>query len=353
MLVSAEQVSRWHPDKYADQISDAIFQACYEQDHNTRSAIETLVKGTTVVIAGELSTLADIEIDAIVESMAERYNYPVEKIIKLLTLQSPEIANAMKNNGAGDQCTVIGYATNESPSGLPIAFHYANKIIREYEKLVKSSKLFNGDAKVIVTMDDSHPNVIEEVQMSVCHKASFLLHDVRNYLENRFGQEFECKKWVINPGGTWTVGGPLADCGLTGRKIVCDQYGFSVPVGGGAFSGKDFSKLDRSGAYVARVLAKNLLREISSEPNTQMLVKLTYMMGELQPVTASVDIITHRVTFRDVAPELKYRQSLRADVVTSLIKPDSIDLIELSSGCHFYNTDIEALSECGGIYEKL
>ena len=103
MLVSAEQVSRWHPDKYADQISDAIVQACYEQDHDTRSAIETLVKGTTVVIAGELSTLADIEIDAIVESMAERYNYPVEKIIKLLTLQSPEIANAMKNKGAGDQ----------------------------------------------------------------------------------------------------------------------------------------------------------------------------------------------------------------------------------------------------------
>lgn len=349
MLVSAEQVSRWHPDKYADQISDAIFQACYEQDPNTRSAIETLVKGTTVVIAGELSTLADIEIDAIVESMAERYNYPVEKIIKLITLQSPEIANAMEDNAAGDQCTIVGYATNESPSKLPIAFHYANMIMREYEKLVESSKLFNGDAKVIVTVDTSHPNIIEEVQMSVCHKANFLLHDVRDYLENRFGQQFYCKKWVINPGGAWTMGGPLADCGLTGRKIVCDQYGFSVPVGGGAFSGKDFSKLDRSGAYAARILAKNLLKQTSEASDAQMLVKLTYMMGKKQPVTATADFITNSATFHDIVPELEHRSSLNVDAVMSLIKPDDIDLVKLSSGCHFYNTDIESLSECGGI----
>src|SRR5690554_754764 len=271
-LFSTEQVSKYHPDKACDQISDAILDAVLKEDPNARVAVETLWKGTTVVLAGEVTArfgygwLKGI-VEEAVYRVANKLKYKVEKIVNLIENQSPEIAKAVNQKdgiGAGDQGIMFGYATIESDSLLPWGFDLANRLISIIEDDVDYNEdtILKGDAKVQVTVDLDAPSPVESLHtllISVCHKEGYELEYIKEYVQELLkanGIEIKSNvKLLINPAGTWTIGGPGADAGLTGRKIVCDQYGGFVPVGGGAFSGKDPSKVDRSASYMARHLA--------------------------------------------------------------------------------------------------
>lgn len=294
-LFSTEQVSKYHPDKYADQISDAILDACLAQDPHSRVACECMVKGTVVVLGGEITTAAQIDYDDVVRSVAKKLGYEVDEVIVLINTQSPEIAGGVDGGeelGAGDQGMMYGYATRETMSRLPFGFDLANRIIKAIEDDVENNPLtvFQGDAKCQVTVDlDEKPTMssVKKILVSVCHKPERLAAAkvaVYNILD-----DLDVPAWVeviVNPAGSWTIGGPTADCGLTGRKIVCDQYGGYCPVGGGAFSGKDPSKVDRSGAYMARRIACDLLEWHSALKWVE--VQIAYAIGCAEPMSVSV-----------------------------------------------------------------
>lgn len=331
-LFSTEQISRYHPDKYADQISDAILTECLRQDSNSHCGIETMVKDNTVVLGGEITTNAVVDYEAIVRRVADKLNYKVDKIINLIGKQSPEINGAVvadENIGAGDQGIMFGYATSETESYLPFGFDLANKIIKIIEKDVEDNSVLIGDAKCQVTVDLDNPGTVEEVLVSVCHSKEFDLDYIKAYVKNLLGNVVSPKKWTINPAGTWNVGGATADCGLTGRKIVCDQYGGYCAVGGGAFSGKDPSKVDRSATYMARKIAVDLVKQYGLK---WCEVQLAYAIGVAEPV--SVNIKNDRG--EDYADVVRSTYDLTPKGIIKALDMLNIDYEKRAEGCHFY-----------------
>lgn len=301
-LFSTEQVSKYHPDKYADQISDAILDACLAQDPHSHVACEVMVKGSTIILAGEITTKALVEYGATAIKVAKKLRYPVTNILTYIDTQSREIARGVgegKDMGAGDQGLMYGYATAETESRLPFGFDLANKIIKAIEDDVENNPdtVFRGDAKCQVTVDlDEKPTMesVKKILVSACHRSGISLEAVQHAIHEilwSLGVDTKAVEVIANPAGTWTVGGPAADCGLTGRKIVCDQYGGYCPVGGGAFSGKDPSKVDRSGAYMARVIARDLV-DVFGLASAE--VQLAYAIGRADPM--SIHITAKRKT---------------------------------------------------------
>ena len=302
-LFSTEQISKFHPDKACDQISDAILDAILKEDPSARVAVETLWKGRTVVVAGEVTANPHVNVDAIAENavynVASKLGYEVEKIVNLIGSQSPEIANAVNQEddvAAGDQGIMFGYATVESESLLPWGFDFANRVISIIEDDVDYNQLtpLKGDAKVQVTVDLDAPNPEESLHtllISACHDEDIRLWELKDYIKELLkenGIKLDTNvKLLINPAGTWTIGGPEADAGLTGRKIVCDQYGGFVPVGGGAFSGKDPSKVDRSASYMARHLAVSAIYKFAEEGLRWIQIQLAYAIGVKEPVSVT------------------------------------------------------------------
>lgn len=294
-VVTTEQVSKYHPDKYADQISDAIVAACLEEDPLSHVACESLVKDSTVVLAGEITTKASIDYDHIVSDVASSLSYKVDRIINLISTQSPEINRAVvhdgtqNNLGAGDQGIVFGYAVN-SPSHdcLPLGVWVTNQIMAKIEDDVEHNPetILRGDAKCQVV--DAQGS-ITEVLISTCLRDTAPENEgqVAEYIKNLVSDIKELKEanFVINPSGRWTIGGPAGDCGLTGRKLVCDAYGGYAPIGGGCTSGKDLTKIDRSGAYASRKLAVEILKKYQLE---DCLIQLSYGIGLSEPRSVSV-----------------------------------------------------------------
>jgi S-adenosylmethionine synthetase len=349
-LFSTEQVSKWHPDKYADQISDAILDHCLRWDKNAKVAVETLVKGTTVVLAGEITAQVTYEsIKDVVHRVADKLGYKVDKIINLIEKQSTEIANAViQNDGsvaAGDQGIMFGYATTESNSLLPYGFDLANRVISVIEDDVDYNKasILKGDAKVQVTVDfEKQPEEsLHTLLISVCHKERLELADVQDYMKHLLEANdipMPSEKLLINPAGVWTVGGPEADAGLTGRKIVCDQYGGYVPVGGGAFSGKDPSKVDRSGSYMARYLATKAIYKFADQGLRWIQIQLAYAIGVKEPVSVAyvsnvrgdeeleAAIKTYLETF-DLTP---------TGIINHLQLVEKTNYERRAEGCHYY-----------------
>ena len=333
-LFSTEAVSKYHPDKYADQISDAILTECLKQDRQSHCGIETMVKGNTVVLGGEITSKADINYDQIVRRVAKKLGYRADKIINLISEQSPEINSAVLSDediGAGDQGIMFGYATRETASRLPYAFDVANRIIAALEDDADNNPdtILKGDAKTQVTIDLDTGEIVTVV-VSVCHKEGCELDEVQHYVLALVGDECICDDWIINPAGTWTVGGAEADCGLTGRKIVCDQYGGFCRVGGGAFSGKDPSKVDRSASYMAHRIACDLLEKFDLE---WCEVQIGYAIGMSQPVSLSIrndadmELFDYVANTYDLTPAgiIRELDLLHADYET------------IAEGCHFYN----------------
>lgn len=298
-VITTEQISKYHPDKYADQLSDAIVAACLSEDPSSHVACETLVKDTTVVLAGEISTTASLNYNQLIRSVADSLGYRVDKIINLISSQSPEINKAVvkdgstDNLGAGDQGIVFGYATNAPEHDyLPLGVWVTNQIIERIERDTETNpdSPFKGDAKCQVVDDCGR---ITEVLVSTCLKETVLdsMEDISTYIRNLVADIGEIKDahFVINPSGRWTIGGPVGDCGLTGRKLVCDAYGGYAPIGGGCTSGKDLTKVDRSGAYASRKLAVDVLKKYQLE---DCLIQLSYGIGLSEP--RSVSVIGHR-----------------------------------------------------------
>lgn len=341
-LFSTEQVSKYHPDKYADQISDAILTECLKQDKNSHCGIEAMVKGNSVVLGGEITTKAVIDCDAIVRRVAHKLGYQVNEVINLMSKQSPEINAAVEsdgNIGAGDQGIMFGYACKDTDSYLPYGFDLANKIIKTIENDVENNgvSILKGDAKCQVTVDlDEEQNIkaVKEILISVCHRENLEIEIVQRYVEYLISDllnGFE-GKLTINPSGTWTIGGPTADCGLTGRKIVCDQYGGYCAVGGGAFSGKDPSKVDRSASYMARKIAIDMLKEYGLK---ESFVQLGYAIGKSEPMSVWVEGKNESGVKFNLSEVVEKHYDLTPKGIIETLNLLNIDYETLAEGCHY------------------
>lgn len=304
MLFTTEAVSKGHPDKFCDQVSDKITQyilTCtkHEDIYNKgKAAIEVLAKNQTIVIAGEywlpnkqqitLTKLYEL-VDIVVRDIGYTTEY---EIINLLEQQSIEIRNAVSQNkeiGAGDQGMMFGYATNITDGYLPVGYYYAQKIMREYATFIQTNKAFRPDAKCQIAVDEN--NNIKQILISAQHikdiKHKEIVNDINDFLLKVLGSTIYdgIQNIIINPSGSFISGGFEADCGLTGRKIINDSYGSFARHGGGAFSGKDYTKVDRSGAYIARYWAKQF---VASNYCDRCEIQISYCIGISKPFSIRV-----------------------------------------------------------------
>ena len=273
MIRTAECITPKHPDKICDRISDAILDACLEQDPNTRAAIETMGGHGIISVTGELTTTAYVEIPDIVRSVYDDDIGIQTNIVK----QSPEISQGVDTGGAGDQGIMIGYACNENEEFVPQEYYLARKLCKFlYSK-------FPYDGKTQVTMNGNSLRVVCSFQNAPGEELRSL---VLQYFEDY--PQYHIESLHCNPAGDWSIGGFVADTGLTGRKLAVDNYGPRIPLGGGAFSGKDASKVDRSAAYAARRVAVDYLKKYKAQ---EVYVTLAYAIGYDKPLqaTAMVD----------------------------------------------------------------
>ena len=306
-LFTSESVTEGHPDKIADQVSDAILDACLEQDPYSRVACETLTATGLVVIAGEITTKAYVDFQTLVRGVVASIGYDNAlygfdsntcAVISTINKQSGDIAQGVDTGGAGDQGMMFGYATNETPELMPLAISLAHKLVRKLTEVRKSGQLSylrpDGKSQVTVEYDGAgNPVRVDAVVISSQHSDSVAnedLHaDILKYVIQAVIPENlldENTKYHINPTGRFVIGGPMGDTGLTGRKIIVDTYGGSGRHGGGAFSGKDPTKVDRSAAYVARYIAKNI---VAAGLASRVEVQLAYAIGVAEPVSVLVD----------------------------------------------------------------
>lgn len=352
-LFSTEQVSKWHPDKYADQISDAILDDILKQDDNARVAVETLVKGTTVVVAGEISSSLITNLKTLVvkavHKVASKLRYEVKDIHYLIENQSLEIANAVNQTdgvAAGDQGIMFGYATSESESLLPWGFDFANRVISIIEDDVDYNPhtILKGDAKVQVTVNLSATSPeasLHTLLISACHHEYIKLQHVQLYIkdlleENGITLDPQVRL-LINPAGVWTVGGPAADAGLTGRKIVCDQYGGFVPVGGGSFSGKDPSKVDRSASYMARHLAVSSIYKFADQGLDWIEIQLAYAIGIKEPISVIFKSnLKDQGTIQELQEFINKHDLTPSGIINFLGLTENTNYERRAEGCHYF-----------------
>jgi S-adenosylmethionine synthetase len=307
LLFTSESVTEGHPDKIADQISDAILDACLDQDPHSRVACETLTATGLVVIAGEISTRAYVDFQSLVRGVVASIGYDNAvygfdsntcAVISTINKQSGDIAMGVDTGGAGDQGMMFGYATDETPELMPLAISLAHKLTKRLSEVRKSGQLSylrpDGKSQVTVEYDaNGKPIRIDAVVISTQHAESVTNEDLRADILKDVIQATvpadlldEDTKYHINPTGRFVIGGPMGDTGLTGRKIIVDTYGGSGRHGGGAFSGKDPTKVDRSAAYMARYIAKNI---VAAGLAHRCEVQLAYAIGVAEPVSVLVD----------------------------------------------------------------
>jgi S-adenosylmethionine synthetase len=284
-IYTAESVTSGHPDKVCDQISDAILDECLRQDAKSRVAIETFGSHGLLVIGGEVTTKAKFDAERIARKVYKNIGYTDKlKIITNIIRQSPDIAMGVDTGGAGDQGIMYGYATDETPEYMPLGIVLAHKLTSKLEDLRRSKKLpwLLPDGKSQVTIKNGK---VDTVLVSCQHKKSISHDDIQRILIKELIKPIigsvEGVKILVNPTGKFCVGGFMGDTGLTGRKIMVDSYGGMFPHGGGAFSGKDPTKVDRSGAYMCRFVAKNI---VSKKLAKRCLVSVSYAIGEADPL---------------------------------------------------------------------
>ena len=311
VLFTSESVSMGHPDKVADQISDAILDACLKGDPNSRVACETLVTTGLCVVSGEITTKTNVEYAKIARETIKKIGYTDDAfgingdtcaVMVTIDRQSPDISQGVtagkglhKEQGAGDQGMMFGYACRETPSLMPLAIDLSHRLVEKHAKLRQSGKIkyLRPDAKSQVTVEyhDDKPVRVDAVVISTQHdedvKHSRIQKDMIAMIKDVVPAKFIDKKtkFHINPTGRFVVGGPHGDCGLTGRKIIVDTYGGMGRHGGGAFSGKDPSKVDRSAAYAARYVAKNV---VAAGLADRCEVQIAYAIGVAEPVSVNV-----------------------------------------------------------------
>ena len=308
---TAESVSEGHPDKMADQISDAVLDAMIAQDPNARVACETLIKTGVVIIAGEITTVARVDLDDLVRKVICDIGYTSSQVgfdgttcavMSIIGKQSGDIAQGVdreipETQGAGDQGLMFGYASDETDVLMPAPITYAHRLVQRQAEVRKSGQLswLRPDAKSQITFRyrNGHPIGIEAVVLSTQHDPDISQADLREAVIEYIIHPVLPEKWLgpetvyhINPTGNFVIGGPMGDCGLTGRKIIVDTYGGMAHHGGGAFSGKDPSKVDRSAAYAGRYVAKNI---VAAGLAGRCEIQISYAIGVAEPTSISID----------------------------------------------------------------
>ena len=305
-LFTSESVTEGHPDKIADQISDAVLDAIYDKDPNGRVACEALVTTGLAFVAGEITTSCYIEIPQIVRQTIHKIGYvdPANGfawrtcgVSTSIQSQSPDIALGVDKGGAGDQGMMFGYATNETPEYMPTPIMLAHKLARRLAEVRKQHLvdylLPDGKTQATIEYHDGHVARVDALVVSAHHKARVPLSKIKADIKKLVIEPIVPKHWLdkkttvyVNPTGRFEVGGPMGDTGLTGRKIVMDTYGGWIGHGGGAFSGKDPTKVDRSAAYMARYIAKNLVAAGAAD---KCEIQLAYAIGVAEPVSIMVN----------------------------------------------------------------
>ncbi|AAW84934.1 methionine adenosyltransferase [Aliivibrio fischeri] len=324
-LFTSESVSEGHPDKIADQISDAVLDAILEQDPKARVACETYVKTGMVMVGGEVTTSAWVDIEEITRETVREIGYVHSDmgfdanscaVLNTIGKQSPDINQGVdkadpKEQGAGDQGIMFGYATNETPILMPAPITYSHLLVQKQAEVRKSGKLdfLRPDAKSQVTFQYDQGKIvgIDAVVLSTQHCDSVTTPDLREAVMEEIIKPVLPAEWLnkdtnffINPTGRFVIGGPMGDCGLTGRKIIVDTYGGAARHGGGAFSGKDPSKVDRSAAYAARYVAKNI---VAAGMADRCEIQLSYAIGVADPTSIMVETFGTEKVSHDIIIE--------------------------------------------------
>ena len=351
---TSESVSEGHPDKISDLISDSIANAIINGNINHRAAVETLVTTNSVVVAGEYkrdTPIDDDTIDAIVRQVVKNIGYEQEgfhwanlTVVNKLHGQSADIALGTDDFGAGDQGLMFGYACNETPDLMPSAIYYSHKILKRLAVERRNGEEWIGpDSKSQVTMQYDgigKPVGISTIVCSTQHSDDVSTQMVRDRVEQIITEELsdvdlKNTEFLINPTGRFVIGGPDGDTGLTGRKIIVDTHGGYAPHGGGAFSGKDCTKVDRSAAYMARYLAKNIVASGKAENCT---VQLSYAIGVVEPT--SVYVYADGKVREDLAKELKQHVDLTPIGIINKFDLFNMDLTKTTNYGHFGKSDL-------------
>ncbi|MCX7760224.1 MAG: methionine adenosyltransferase [Hydrogenothermaceae bacterium] len=314
-IQSAESVCLGHPDKIADIIADAILDDLIKKDPYTRASIEVLITMGLIHVAGEISTDAYADIPTIARNTLIEIGYTKPEygfdgytagVITTINDQSPELALGIPSNGAGDSCIVVGYATDETDNYMPLASNVANEITKKLDTLRKDGTLEflrpDGKAIVVVEYEDDKPVRIQSIAIMIQHEPYITEKSLREAIHEEIIKKLKYREYIdektniiINPLGRFVIGGPMADTGLTGRKIVADTYGTAVASGGSAFSGKDPTKIDRSASYFARYVAKNIVaKKIASKCKVEMV----YVIGLEKPVAINISLEDEKIVKR-------------------------------------------------------
>lgn len=338
MIFTSEQVSCGHPDKICDQISDAVVTECLRQDKRSRVAVETLIKNYDIVVAGELTTNATLNYREIVDGVLGRIGLPdinKYRITNLIDKQSADIALGVDAGGAGDQGMMFGYATNETPEYLPLPYLLATKALLRLRGL--NHPMLRPDAKSQVSYDYDKRR-IDTFLISTQHSEEISLNDVREIAtgvmlgvasEHNLNGDFRI---LVNPTGRFVMGSSFADSGVTGRKIIADTYGSMARHGGGAFSGKDPSKVDRSGAYACRKIAKEIVRAGYAD---KCEIQVSYAIGIAEPTSVAVECFGTNQVSENVINEFVSRFDLTPRGIIHGLDLLNVDYNLVSSYGHF------------------
>jgi S-adenosylmethionine synthetase len=342
-LFTSESVSEGHPDKVADQISDAILDAILEQDPRARVAAETLCNTGLVVLAGEITTHANVDYIQVARNTIKRIGYDNTDygidykgcaVLVAYDKQSPDIAQGVDegagidlDQGAGDQGLMFGYACDETPELMPAAIYYAHRLVERQSQLRKDGRLpwLRPDAKSQVTLRyvNGRPVSVNTVVLSTQHAPEISHSQIEEAVIEEIIKPVLPKEWLqdtrylVNPTGRFVIGGPQGDCGLTGRKIIVDTYGGAAPHGGGAFSGKDPSKVDRSAAYAGRYVAKNIVAAGLAE---RCQIQISYAIGVAKPTSVMVTTFgTGRISDEKIAELVREHFDLRPKGIVQML----------------------------------
>lgn len=342
-VFTSESVSEGHPDKMADQISDAILDAILAQDLDARVACETLVKTGAVVLAGEITTTANVDFEKIVRDTVNRIGYNHSDlgfdgstcaVINMLGKQSPDIAQGVdrrrpEDQGAGDQGLMFGYASHETDVLMPAPIQYAHRLVEKQAELRKNGTLswLRPDAKSQVTFhyENGVPSKVDAIVLSTQHDPRISQTDLKEAIIEEIVKKVIPAEWLhadtqyhINPTGIFVIGGPVGDCGLTGRKIIVDTYGGMARHGGGAFSGKDPSKVDRSAAYAGRYVAKNI---VAAGLADKCEIQVSYAIGVAEPTSISLNTFgSGKISDEQIIALVREHFDLRPYGITRMLK---------------------------------
>ncbi len=362
-IITSESVFSGHPDKVCDQISDAILDAILEQDKTSRVGIECAIKNDLVLLFGEITTKAVVDYSAIATNVLKEIGYEERFcVLEKISIQSQDIAVGVDetcehDQGAGDQGMMYGYACNETPELMPYTLVLAHDIAKKVDDIrkLKYSNLFGPDGKCQVSVNyvKNIPTVINTIVISVQTKPGVSLDKVKTIIINEvikdlLGCDLDGIRILINPTGAFEIGGPYADSGLTGRKIIVDTYGGCAKHGGGAFSGKDVTKVDRSASYYARFVAKTIVEARLAE---KCEVCISYSIGIAEPVSISVDTFgTGKIDENELLDLVNKHFDFKPASIRKELKLDSIKFRELACYGHMGRTDLNVPWE--NVYDK-